>query len=93
MTQGWFTTLCHPKMHAHTKFRIPLSNNIRDMIRTNILKTRSAFLIWSVAHFNDISVIIYSSGGHFVKRSLQAVVVVTLQIYVYKLTGVVAVCN
>ena len=49
------------------------------MIRTNILKTMSAFLIWPVAHFNYISVIIYSSGGHFVKRSLQAVAVATLQ--------------
>ena len=33
-TQGWCATLCHPKMHQHTKFGIPTSNNIGDMLRT-----------------------------------------------------------
>ena len=41
VTQLWYVTLRHPKMHPHTKFEIPTSNNIRDMLRTIILKTRS----------------------------------------------------
>ena len=36
MTQLWCATLCHPKMHPHTKFEIPTSNNIRDMLRTRL---------------------------------------------------------
>ena len=41
-TQLWYLTLCHPKMHLHTEFEIPTSNNIRDMLRTRLLKkTRS----------------------------------------------------
>ena len=28
----WYATLRHPKMHPHTKFEIPTSNNIRDML-------------------------------------------------------------
>ena len=41
-TQLWYLTLCHPKMHLHTNFEIPTSNNIRDMLRTRLLKkTRS----------------------------------------------------
>ena len=23
VTQGWYSTLCYPKVHAHTKFGIP----------------------------------------------------------------------
>ena len=34
VTQLWYVTLCHPKMHQHTEFEIPTSNNIRDMLRT-----------------------------------------------------------
>ena len=34
--QRWYITLCHPKMHAHTKFGIPTANNIRDMLLTRI---------------------------------------------------------
>ena len=34
VTQLWYATLPHPKMHSHTKFEIPTSNNIRDMLRT-----------------------------------------------------------
>ena len=44
VTQGWYATFCNPKMHAHTKFGIPTSNNIpskRYAPDTNILKTRS----------------------------------------------------
>ena len=34
VTQLWYATLPHPKMHSHTKLEIPTSNNIRDMLRT-----------------------------------------------------------
>ena len=34
VTQLWYATLCHPKMHPHTKLEIPASNNIRDILRT-----------------------------------------------------------
>ena len=37
VTQLWYATLLHPKMHSHTKFEIPTSNNIRDMLRTRYL--------------------------------------------------------
>ena len=40
VTKLWYATLRHSKMHPHTKFEIPTSNNIRDMLRI-ILKTRS----------------------------------------------------
>ena len=33
VTQKWYTTLGHLKMHRHTKFGIPTSNNIGDMLR------------------------------------------------------------
>ena len=36
VTQLWYATLCHPKMHPHTKFEIPTSNNIRDMLWTQL---------------------------------------------------------
>ena len=38
VTQGCYATLRHHKMHAHTKFWIPTSNNIRYMLLTRILK-------------------------------------------------------
>ena len=34
--QLWYATLCHPKMHPHTKFEIPTLNIIRDMLRTRL---------------------------------------------------------
>ena len=34
VTQLWYATLPNPEMHSHTKFEIPTSNNIRDMLRT-----------------------------------------------------------
>ena len=34
VTRKWYATLRHPKMHPHTKFGIPTSNNIGDMHRT-----------------------------------------------------------
>ena len=34
VTQLWYAALPHPKMHSHTKFEIPTSNNIRDLLRT-----------------------------------------------------------
>ena len=36
VTQLWYATFRHPKMHPHTKFEIPTSNNIRDMLRTRL---------------------------------------------------------
>ena len=41
VTQLWYGTLCHPKMHPHTKFEIPASNNMRYAPVTIIPKTRS----------------------------------------------------
>ena len=38
---GTGATLCHSKMHQHTKFEIPTSNNMRYAPDTIILKTRS----------------------------------------------------
>ena len=34
VTQLWYRTLHHLKMHPHTKFEIPTSNNMKDMLRT-----------------------------------------------------------
>ena len=34
VTQLWYTTLRHPKIHPHTKYEIPTSNNIGDMHQT-----------------------------------------------------------
>ena len=36
VTQLWYAALPHPKMHSPTKFEIPTSNNIRDMLRTRL---------------------------------------------------------
>ena len=36
VTQLWYATLRHPKMHPHTKFEIRTSNNIRDMLWTRL---------------------------------------------------------
>ena len=36
VTRKWYTTLHNPKMHPHTKFGIPTSNNIRDMFWTRL---------------------------------------------------------
>ena len=41
VTQLWYATICHPKMHPHTKFEIPTSNNKRYTPDTIILKGRS----------------------------------------------------
>ena len=38
VTQKWYGTLHHPKMHPHTKFGILISNIIRDMLQTQFLK-------------------------------------------------------
>ena len=37
VTQLWYATLSHLKMHPHTKFGIPTSNNIRYMLRTRFI--------------------------------------------------------
>ena len=34
MTRKWYGTLRHPKMQLHTKFGIPTSKNIRNMLWT-----------------------------------------------------------
>ena len=36
VTQGRYATFCHPKLHVHTKFEIPTSNNLRDLLRTRM---------------------------------------------------------
>ena len=36
VTQLWCGTLRHPKMHPHTKFEMPTSNNIRNILRTQL---------------------------------------------------------
>ena len=41
VTQLWYATLRHPKMHHLTKFELPTSNNMRYAPDTIILKTRS----------------------------------------------------
>ena len=41
MTQKWYMTLCHQKLHPHTKFGILTFNNIRYSPDTIFLKTRS----------------------------------------------------
>ena len=38
VTQLWYATLCHPKMHLHTKFEIPTSNNLRDMLQSRLFQ-------------------------------------------------------
>ena len=34
VTRKWYATLCHPKMHPHTKFGSPTSKNLGDMHQT-----------------------------------------------------------
>ena len=34
VTRKWYMKLHYPKMHPHTKFGIPNSKNIRDMLQT-----------------------------------------------------------
>ena len=42
VTCKWYKTLHHPKMHSHTKFGIPISNNKKRYAPdTIIIKTRS----------------------------------------------------
>ena len=36
VTQLWYATLYYPKMFSHTKFEIPTSNNIRDVLLTRL---------------------------------------------------------
>ena len=50
VTQLWYVTLRHQKLHPHTKFGIPTFNNIRDMLRTRFFyKTRSEVMV-TVTH-------------------------------------------
>ena len=41
VTQLWYATLRHPKIHPHTEFEMPTSNNMRYALDMIILKTRS----------------------------------------------------
>ena len=41
VTQRWYVTLGHPKMHQHTKCGIPTSNDIRCATDKIIIKTSS----------------------------------------------------
>ena len=45
VTQKWYVTLRHPKMHPHTKFGIPISKNIGDMHQTRSGKDRRTVLL------------------------------------------------
>ena len=36
VTQIWYVTLRHTKIQPHTKFGIPTSNNVGDMLRTRL---------------------------------------------------------
>ena len=38
VTKGRYATPIHPKMRAHTKFGIPTSNNIKDMLQHEFSK-------------------------------------------------------
>ena len=40
MAWKWYSTLRHPKIHSHTKFGTPTSNNVRDMLRSQLFKKR-----------------------------------------------------
>ena len=40
VTQKQYVTLCDPKMYPHTKFGIPMSNNIGYALDTIILELR-----------------------------------------------------
>ena len=42
VTRKWYATLSHPKMHPHTKFGIPTSKNIEDMMHRTRSGTDSA---------------------------------------------------
>ena len=58
VTQLWYATLPHPKMHSHTKFEIPTSNYIRDMLLTRLFlklghrsSSRSQWTNYGTWHF------------------------------------------
>ena len=42
VTDKWYATICHPKMHPHTKFGIPTLNIIGNMAGTRIKQTYSS---------------------------------------------------
>ena len=44
VTQLYYATLRHPKMHPHTKFGIPTSKNIGDMDRTRKRDGRKVYI-------------------------------------------------
>ena len=58
VTQLLYVTLFHPKMHSHTKFEIPTSNNLRDMLRKRLFlklghrsSSRSQWPNYGMRHF------------------------------------------
>ena len=55
MTQLWYATLRHPKMHPYTKFEIPTSNNMRYAPDTIIFKTRSEVKVCDTPPSQDAS--------------------------------------
>ena len=60
MTQKWYATLRHPKMHPQNKFGIPTSKNIGDMHRT-----RSGMDGRTDGHFITIKTLVRGQGqGH-----------------------------
>ena len=76
VTQLWYTTLSHPKMHSHTKFEIPTSNNIRDMLRTRLFlklghrsSSRSQWPNYGTRHFG-ISRCIITTNLRFLAQIL-----------------------
>ena len=47
MTRKWYMTLGYPKMNPHTKFGLPNSKNIRDMLRTHIAPDKAAYCVFT----------------------------------------------
>ena len=56
VTQKWYPTLRHPKMHPHTKFGIPTSKNIGDMDRTHTDGRTVRLLYASQSSFGGIKI-------------------------------------
>ena len=61
VTQKWYVTLRHPKMHIHIKFEIPTSKNIGDMHRNTKRDGRTVRLLYASQS---------SFGGHKNRNSL-----------------------
>ena len=55
VTQKWYLTLFHPKMHPHTKFGMPTSNNIGDMAWTRNRYTGPRSAVGNVSGYRCVS--------------------------------------